>query len=454
MDPSPKARNALLAAILVLAVAALAAMGALRAQSSTSFWVDHTHEVIRHLETTLARLREAETLQQALAPAATEEIGARLARLKEEMDSGVLHLKQLTADNPLQQERLRRLDDVIDESLDVEAAPVGAAAASQAANGQLEAARRLVAAMSDEERRLLEERLHAARLASWAGAGATAVTGALSLGLLLVLQNAAVRHTGQLERANAALASQAAELEQRVQLRTADLADANATLQAYAQTIAHDLRAPVRNMQGFASALLEDEGDRLSKEGQDYARRLAASAVRLDGMIADLLAYSRLSRQRLELQPVALAALIRQVLEHLAPEIERSGAAIELPQELPDVIAHPAMLAQAVDNVVANALKFVEPGVAPRIAIAARRSGDRVLLDIADRGIGIAPEHQERIFSVFERLHGADRYPGSGIGLAIARKALERMNGSLAVRSVEGGGATFTLDLQVAEGSP
>jgi signal transduction histidine kinase len=119
---------------------------------------------------------------------------------------------------------------------------------------------------------------------------------------------------------------------------------------------------------------------------------------------------------------------------------------------MPAVVAHPGTLAQALTNLLGNALKFVAPGEVPRVRVRTRKVGAQVAIDVSDEGIGIAPEHQERIFSVFERLHGPERYPGTGIGLAIVRKAVERMNGSVRVRSAEGAGTTFTIELPLASG--
>jgi PAS domain S-box-containing protein len=242
------------------------------------------------------------------------------------------------------------------------------------------------------------------------------------------------------------------DLERRVIERTQQLEDANSELQAFAHSVAHDLRAPLRNIQGYASALLEDEQDRLSEEGALYARRMAQGAVRLDGLIQDLLAYSRLSRAEVAFERVDLDLLIKVVLEELAPEIAAREARISVAPHLGVIRGNRAVLGQVLTNLVSNAIKFVPQDVLPSVDISGARDGNCVLLTVADNGIGIAPEHHERIFRVFERLHGGESYPGTGIGLAIVRRGIERLGGRVHLESTPGKGSRFTIALpSVAE---
>jgi PAS domain S-box-containing protein len=237
------------------------------------------------------------------------------------------------------------------------------------------------------------------------------------------------------------------ELERRVTERTQQLEEANAELQAFAHSVAHDLRAPLRNIQGYASALLEDEQDRLSEEGALYARRMAQGAVRLDGLIQDLLAYSRLSRAEITFERVDLDLLIKVVLEELAPEIAAREGRISVTPHLGVVRGNRAVLGQVLTNLVSNAIKFVPPDALASVDISGARDGKWALLTIADNGIGIAPEHHERIFRVFERLHSTESYPGTGIGLAIVRRGIERLGGRVRLESTPGRGSRFTIEL-------
>ncbi len=260
--------------------------------------------------------------------------------------------------------------------------------------------------------------------------------------LAIAIQQARLRE--QLQR-------YAAELEQRVAARTTALEEANTELQAFAYSVSHDLRAPLRAMQGFAQALLEDYADQLDSFAQDYARRIVAAASRMDTLINDLLAYSRLSRAEIRLQPVSLAVVVAEALAQLDAELQERQAQVTVEESLPEVVAHRTTVIQVVTNLLANAVKFVAPTVKPQVRVWAEEREGWVRLWLQDNGIGIAPEHQQRIFRVFERLHGIETYPGTGIGLAIVRKGVERMGGSVGVKSQVGQGSRFWIELPQVE---
>jgi signal transduction histidine kinase len=241
------------------------------------------------------------------------------------------------------------------------------------------------------------------------------------------------------------------ELEQRVERRTAELREKNNELEAFCYSIAHDLRAPLRAMQGLASALAEDYGPALDKVGHEYTSRIKQSAQCMDELIQDLLDYSRISRDELKLSPVDLEAAVREVVVSVDQEIERKGATVRLRGRLPGVMAHRTTLVQMLANLFSNALKFVQDGAAPRIEIWTEDCGRFARLWMADNGIGIDSLYHEQIFGVFERLHGSDVYPGTGIGLAIVRKGAERMGGRAGVESKPGEGSQFWIELLKAE---
>jgi PAS domain S-box-containing protein len=257
------------------------------------------------------------------------------------------------------------------------------------------------------------------------------------------------------------LQQKADELEQRVVERTLELQAANAELEAFAYSVSHDLRAPLRAMQGFSQALLEDYGEHLDILGQQYANRISDSAQRMEGLIQDLLTYSRLSRSEIQLQPLNLKAVVMNVIAQLEPEFQERQAQVTVEPSFPSVkvMGQRVTLDQVIINLLMNAIKFVAVGVQPQIHIWAEEwniselgaSHQWVRLWIADNGIGIAPEHQDRIFRVFERLHGIETYPGTGIGLAIVRKGMERMGGLAGVESDVGRGSQFWIALAPVE---
>jgi PAS domain S-box-containing protein len=262
-----------------------------------------------------------------------------------------------------------------------------------------------------------------------------------------LLNQALKKEIGERGRVEQELENHRAHLEDLVKSRTMELQDIITELEAFSYTVSHDLRAPLRAMQGFSDALLEEYSEQLDDLGKDYARRIAFSARKMDRLIQDLLVYSKLNRLELKLEPVPLNDAIQEAMAQLEKELEVSRAQLQIP-ELPIVVAHQATLVQVLTNLLSNALKFVEPGKVPEVIISHKQAGAKTLLSIEDNGIGIPPEHQARIFKVFERLHTSEAYPGTGVGLAIVKKGMERMGGTVSVNSVAGKGATFVLQLQ------
>jgi PAS domain S-box-containing protein len=253
----------------------------------------------------------------------------------------------------------------------------------------------------------------------------------------------------ELKRTQRELHDANVSLEQRIQARTEQLAEANMELRAFAHTIAHDLRAPLRNVQGYAAALLEDEAAGLSDSGNRFLRRILAVSQHMDRLVTDLLAYSQLSRAELRLQPVELDRVVQLALDDMETQIAASGARIEAAGPLPTVLGNEAVLVQVFENLIGNAIKFVAPGVAPHVRIDAHEDADAdtAWVRIADNGIGIPEDKRERIFDVFERLHGEEQYQGTGIGLAIVKKGVERLGGTVRVEPAATG-TVFRLCLR------
>ncbi len=251
-----------------------------------------------------------------------------------------------------------------------------------------------------------------------------------------------------LSAARKKLARHAIELEAIVDRRTTELQLSNRQLETFVYTIAHDLRAPLRTMQGFSQLLVQEHTAGLSQPARDYAEFINTAAQTMDRLLADLLVFSQVSQEKIELLPLPLETVVQSALAGCEAEIAASRARIESVAPWPIVLGHPATLRQVLVNLVGNAVKFVgsaRPHPHVRLRAEAQPEG-LVRVWVEDNGIGIRAEFMERIFQVFQRLHTTE-YPGTGIGLAIVQKGMERMGGRVGVVSVPGAGSKFWIEL-------
>lgn len=241
------------------------------------------------------------------------------------------------------------------------------------------------------------------------------------------------------------LKQHAEDLEEQV----AERERTNAELEAFSYSVSHDLRAPLRAIEGFASALREDCGNTLDETAQDYLNEIMSASTRMNRLVQDLLDYGRLSRIDISPAAVPLRPLLQRILIQGPEEYKTVSLTGDLSRS---VQAHEPTLTQVLLNLLSNAFKFHDPNVTPRVEVAVNAvNKNRVRISVKDNGIGVAPEHQEKIFRVFERLHGMEEFPGTGIGLAIVKRGMERMNGSCGVESAQGKGSTFWVELPSAD---
>lgn len=242
------------------------------------------------------------------------------------------------------------------------------------------------------------------------------------------------------------------ELEQRVEERTAQLAKSNRELDAFAYSISHDLRAPLRAMQGFGQALLEDYGGRLDPVADDFIQRIVEASGQMDALIQGLLQYARIVRQSVVREPVSLSKASQEAIALVQGSIIARGANVAVAVDDLEVIGQHHTVVQVLANLVSNAVKFVPDDRKPRVRVRASTRGPRVRTTVTDNGIGIRDDYQERIFGMFERLHNTDEFTGTGIGLAIVSKGVERMGGRLGVESTPGKGSRFWFELPREQG--
>jgi PAS domain S-box-containing protein len=254
---------------------------------------------------------------------------------------------------------------------------------------------------------------------------------------------------GELRRAQEQLMVHADDLEREVEARTASLREAIVQMEEFSYSVSHDLRAPLRAMNGYAAALTEDYGDKLDDTARDYLRRIQRSSQRMEKLTHDVLNYSRVARAEIVTVDVDLKPLLRDLIGQYA-ELQPHSADLVIEEPLHRVRGHELSLGQCLGNLLTNAAKFVAPGVRPCIRVFTRELGAIVRVSVVDNGIGIRPEHQGNLFHMFERVPTAIPYEGTGIGLAIARKAVEKMAGRYGVESDGQNGSCFWIELPKA----
>ena len=237
-----------------------------------------------------------------------------------------------------------------------------------------------------------------------------------------------------------------AELERRVAERTAQLNTSIKSLESFCHSLAHDLRAPLRAIRSFMNVFEMDYGDRLDDEGRRVLRRVSSAGERMDTLINDLLTLSRVSQAEIPLVVVDVARVTNEAIDDLKEEIQKTGAEVEAQPLEGKVRANPVILRQVIQNFVSNALKYTKKNEKPRVHIWSEKKEDCIRISVKDWGIGILPQYYDRIFQLFHRLHGSE-YPGTGVGLAIAKVGAERMLGNVGVSSDNGSGSCFWIEL-------
>jgi PAS domain S-box-containing protein len=228
------------------------------------------------------------------------------------------------------------------------------------------------------------------------------------------------------------------------------LTAANADKDGFVRAAAHDLREPLRMVTAFCGLLAKDHGEDLDARGRDHLNRVVAAAARMRALLDDLLEFRGPGAEGAQGSWFEADVALDGAIEALGETIRESGGRIER-APLPRLWGNPARFSRLLQNLIANALKYVAPGTAPHVRISAAREGGVWRIAVADNGIGVEPRHQARIFEPFQRLHAASRYPGAGLGLAICRDIVAGFGGRLRVRSTPGEGSIFSFTVKIRE---
>lgn len=237
------------------------------------------------------------------------------------------------------------------------------------------------------------------------------------------------------------------EHARELELRVAEREQTVAELESFSYSISHDLRGPLRAIRGYTEIMLEDYGNTLDSTAQKYLHEVVGASEKMTRLIEDLLNYSRLGRAELQLSSVSVHDVVQTALANFPQHSGQLTVSVAQDQH---VLAHYSTLVQSLVNLLDNALKFHAPGRPAQVRVTTEQKDGRIRISVADNGVGIASQHLDRIFDVFERLHTTDIFPGTGVGLAIVKRSVERMGGTVGVQSTLDEGSTFWLELPLS----
>jgi light-regulated signal transduction histidine kinase (bacteriophytochrome) len=251
----------------------------------------------------------------------------------------------------------------------------------------------------------------------------------------------------ELAETNREVVALALELEKRVERRTTELENANRELEAFSYSVSHDLRAPLRAIGGFAALLTQNHAQQMTPDAQRLLGHIVTSAQRMELLIEGLLRLARLGRQAIVHRRIDMNRLVREVLEELSLAQNTHGAEVCV-EELSDAIGDPALIKQVLVNLLSNAFKFTSAAKNARIEIGCRReANEEIVYHVRDNGAGFDMRYAEKLFGVFQRLHRAEEYEGTGVGLSLVQRIVQRHEGRIWAEGKLGAGATFYFTL-------
>ncbi|PYS99348.1 MAG: histidine kinase [Acidobacteria bacterium] len=469
-----------LAALLFLIGNAIISFWSLSTLYKNNSLVIHTLDVLEKIETVRADITSAESNQRGFLLTDNTQFLEPYERAVQDVEPTIDRLAELTSDNPAQQknlvelrpsivERIRLLRETLnirrDSGLD------GVTSGGTLERGRVEMDKLLdsIANIEQIEKNLLAARTEQSRQSSINSILTLSISNLVSIALVIFVFYLIKRDVAERDKEERLLREANETLEARVAERTAELAGANLELersnrelQDFAFVASHDLQEPLRKIQAFGDRLRTVQAPKFDDQGRDYLDRMHSAAGRMHKLINDLLTFSRVTTKAQPFETIDLNMIARDVLSDLETTIEQSGGTVEV-GDLPSIDADAMQMRQLFQNLIVNALKFRKPESPPVVKVEAElvnknasgiegsASNTFARITVADNGIGFDEKYLDRIFTPFQRLHGRNEYEGTGIGLAVCRKIVERHGGSLTAQSSAGNGATFIATMPVAQ---
>jgi len=421
-------------------------------------WVTHTHLVLEKLQGVLIDVTQAETGQRGYMLTGEDRYLEPYREGLNRVQQDIKELRDLTSDNTRQQEAIQRLEPLItarlagmDERIEVRKRSglmAGIEAVVRANGGEhlMKPIRVQIVEMRETEERLLGRRLETAAAGTRKVKAVIVLGNALGLLILLVAGVVIHREAGRRNLAEQELRQANGHLEQR----TTELSDANSELESFSYSVAHDLRAPLRQISGFSNVLVQDYGPRLDAEALRYLEKVQDGARKMGRLVDDLLCLSKIGRQELLLQATPLDSLLRQAIEELAPEC--SGRKVEWQiGGLFTTDCDPGLMKQVFVNLLSNAVKYTGKREQAVIQVGQLMQNDRRVIFVRDNGAGFEMQYVGKLFGVFQRLHKARDFEGTGVGLAIVQRIIRKHGGRIWAEAELDQGATFFFTLGSSE---
>lgn len=430
-------------------------------------WVTHTHTVLEDLDHLLIVALDAETGQRGFIITGDDSYLQPYRDSAETIRRDVQELRQTTSDNSTQQHNLDRLEPLLAARLaelrdrialrkQQGLAPGTRSVQEDAGKQTMDQIRAVLGDMTEEEHRLRALRMKEADISARRSESVILIGNTLGflflfLAGLMIYQEMARRRSAEekVRELNADLEDRVARRTAELNERTQDLARSNSELQQFAYVASHDLQEPLRMVASFTQLLARRYNDKLGDDAREFIHYAVDGATRLQTLISDLLSYSRVGTHAKPLELTRCDEVLDRVLLNLKLAVRDAGAIITR-DPLPLVMADEVQLGQLFQNLLTNAMKFRGEN-SPRIHISSVQQGALWKISVRDNGIGIALEHADRIWVIFQRLHTKTEYAGTGIGLAICKKIAERHGGTISVEPSPGGGSTFTFTIPVCK---
>jgi signal transduction histidine kinase len=459
MTSSTKAIVAFVLLVLVC-MATLSFWSEVRSEKDRE-WIEHTHLVIERLQTILINITRAETSQRGFILTGQARYLEAYGTSVGELHQDIKAVRDLTSDNPEQQQAVKRLEPFIADrmaelasgiTVRKQGGPRSEVEATAHGNNQQVWTDLIVtelAGMRQTEARLLSRRLDSARASTRRVRFVIVCGNALAILILLVTGRMIHSESGRRNRAEQNLKHS----NERLGRRTAELSDANIELESFAYSVAHDLRAPLRHIAGYADMLVQDYGSQLDAEAQRCLKKIEDSAHKMGHLVDDLLHLSKVGQRKLTLQNMALGSLLAQVIKDLAPECSGRDVTWRV-GDLFSAECDPGLMKQVFVNLLSNAVKYTRTQEHAVIEVGQARQNDERVIFVRDNGVGFEMQYAGKLFGVFQRLHKARDFEGTGVGLAIVQRIIRKHGGRIWVEAELNRGATFFFTLGSPENNP